>query len=407
MSDVGRGGGSRRRGEPSFAELFEASTSGRQLVSVGDRVEGTVVSVGKEYVFLDLGTRTDGLLPLAEVERDGAVTVEVGDRIEVLATSVRDGAVMCARRVGAATREDRGADREAALATLAEAFETGMPVEGLVKESNKGGYSVSLLGLRAFCPISQIQRGFCEDPSEHVGRTYSFAIVELDGSGRNVVVSRRRLLEAEAEVVEAERWKTLEVGQVLTGTVSSMKSYGAFVDIGGVEGLLHVSEISFDRIGDPSDVLAPGQQVEVAIKELDREKKRISLSLKALAEDPWLAAAERLGEGVVLTGRVSRLARFGAFVEVDKGVEGLLHISELGGERHIATPREVVKPGDEVRVRVLSVDAERRRIALALAGDEDEAEAAEALETMRKKGRSGGGGGLGTFGDLFKDALKK
>jgi small subunit ribosomal protein S1 len=398
---------SRRDGD-SFAEMLEASMSGRRLVPVGEKVQGTVVSIGREYVFLDLGSRAEGLLPVSDVTVDGKVTVAKGDRLTVLATAVRDGAVMCALRLGTSPSHDQKSEKGAALDALREARDAGVAVDGTVKEVIKGGFSVTVLGFRAFCPISQIQRGYCDTPEEHVGRTYSFLLVELDPTGRNIVVSRRKLLDAEAEERAASLWQTLEEGAVMSGTVSSLRSYGAFVDLGGVEGLLHVSEIAHERIEDPKDLLTEGQMVQVVIKDIDRERRRISLSLKALTEDHWLTAAERIAEGQLRKGSVSRLARFGAFVELEKGVEGLLHVSELGQGRRVVTPREVLREGQEVVVRVLSVDLERRRISLTLADeDEDRAAAAEAMESLRAQAAVKGGKGLGTLGDLMGPALKR
>lgn len=391
-----------------FAAMFEQSLNSHGSVPMGEKVQAKVVSIGKEHIYLDLGIREDGLLQKTEMEVDGELTVAVGDTITVLPIRMRDGAVTCASRVGAAGAKERSGDKDLALATLQEAYESNMPVEGNVKEVIKGGFSVTLMGLRAFCPISQIDNSYCETPEEHVGHSYSFVVIELDGQGRNIVVSRRKLLEVAAEELAKETWGTLEVGAVHEGVVSNVRSYGAFVDIGGVEGLLHVSEISYERVDDPNDHLSKGQRVRVAIKTIDPDQKRIALSMRMLAEDPWVEASHTLEEGQILEGQVVRLTTFGAFVEIQKGVEGLVHISEMGGGKRLHTPHEVVTVGDNVSVKVLSVDPDSHRISLSM-NDAADAEAIKE-ETERKadfKARSKAGQSLGTFGDLLGKHLKK
>jgi small subunit ribosomal protein S1 len=395
-------------GSASFEALLEQSLAPRRGASIGEKIEARIVSIGKEQVYLDLGTREDGILPRVEVEEDGKLTVEKGDTITVLAVQRRDGAVLCARRVGAAGVSERSGDQEMALATLAEAFEAEMPVEGTVKEVIKGGFTVTVMGQRAFCPISQIDSAYCEHPEEHVGHTYPFLLVELDGRGRNIVVSRRKLLDHEAEERAEKAWEELVEGAVVDGVITNVRSYGAFVDIGGVEGLLHVSEISHERIEDPVDVLQKGQRVKVAIKSIDTAQKRVALSLRMLEEDPWLEAVRVIAEGATLEGEVVRLAPFGAFVEVRKGVEGLVHISQMGGGKRLHTPREAVDVGQKVVVKVLGVDAANRRISLSMDEAATEQAEAEDLERRReyqataKPGRS-----LGTLGDILSKHLKK
>jgi len=283
------------------------------------------------------------------------------------------------------------------------AQENGMPVEGTVAESVKGGFSVTVMGQRAFCPISQIDNKYTENPADHVGQTYVFEIVKIEENGRNIVVSRRRLLAREAEIHAEKIWITLAVGQVLEGTVSTLKPYGAFVDVGGIEGLLHVSELSFNRVNDPKDMLAVGQKLNVAIKDIDRDKKKISLSLKSLLKDPWIEVTDSLSVGLVIKGKVTRLAQFGAFVEIQAGVEGLIHVSEMSPDRHVRTPREVVQEGQAVVVRILELDRERRRIGLALESEDEpltnESVAASTASAVKH--------GFGTLADKFGKALKQ
>ncbi len=402
------GGNRPPQSDGSFAQMLQDSLGGGGNVPIGEKINATIFNIGKDYVFLDLGGREEGLLQRTEVEEDGELTVKVGDTIAVFTIKVRDGAFICGLRVGAAGMSESPGDSEMALMTLREAYDSGMPVEGSVKEVIKGGFSITVMGLRAFCPISQIADSYTENPEEHLGHTYGFAVIELDGSGRNIVVSRRKLLEAEAQELAATLWDRIEEGAVYNGEVKSVKSYGAFVDIGGIQGLLHVSEIDYDRVEDPHDAFKIGDKVRVIIKSIDREQQRVALSRKALLDDPWIEAEQTIKEDAVLKGIVVRLAQFGAFVELRKGIEGLVHISEMGGGKHLRSPREVVKLDDEITVKVLNFDAENHKISLSMDDVERDAERGEtvsALAHQREARRVGPG--LGTFADLFGDKLKK
>jgi small subunit ribosomal protein S1 len=391
--------------DPAFEALLEQSFKEQTKLAPGDRVDARVISVGPEWVFLNLGSRHDGALARPEVTaEDGTVTVAPGDTINVFIAAFRDGSFICTKRMGMAANklQDEHDGKEAVLESLRTAQDSGMPVEGTVAESVKGGFSVTVMGQRAFCPISQIDNKYTENPADHVGQTYAFEITKIEEGGRNIVVSRRRLLAREAEEQAEKIWGTLAVGQVLEGTVSTLKPYGAFVDVGGIEGLLHVSELSFNRVNDPKDMLSVGQKLNVAIKDIDQAKKKISLSLKSLLKDPWIEGSEALSVGLVLKGKVTRLAQFGAFVELKPGVEGLLHVSEMSSDRRVRTPREVVQEGKAVVVRILDVDRDRHRIGLALESD-DEPLTGEAVETSRAAPK----GGFGTLADKFGQALKQ
>jgi len=391
--------------DDDFEQMLNESFAATAGVAAGEKREATVAKIGREWIYLDLGARSEGLLSRLEVERDGEVTIEEGQRLTVLTTGSRDGAVICALRLGKAGSGERVKDSGEALAALTDAFESEMPVEGTVKEVNKGGLSVSLMGLRAFCPLSQIERGYCEDPSQHVGRTHPFLITRIEEGGRNIVVSRKRLLEREAAELAREAMTTLAEGEVREGTVKSLKPYGAFVDIGGFEGLLHVSELAHTRVDDPAELLSVGQTVQVQVKEIDATAQKISLSLKALARDPFVDATAGLASGTVLRGRVTRIAPYGAFVEIAPGVEGLVHISRLAAGRRVNTPREVVQTGEEIDVLVVEIDAEARRISLERIDEDAEAERVATEEFRREtKPRSGG---MGTLGDLLAGKLKK
>jgi small subunit ribosomal protein S1 len=363
---------------------------------VGEEVRGRVLSIGRDAVFLDLGTKSDGMIEIAELrDADGKLTVEVGDTVEgrVVEVGGKHGCVVIRRLMGRLGPE--------ALADLEQARAHGIPVEGQVTAVNKGGVEVTVAGTRAFCPMSQLDLRPVGDAAALVGQRLAFRITKLERGprGLDLVLSRRALLEEEQQARADQTRGHLAIGAVMTGKVTALKDFGAFVDLGGIEGLIHLSELSFQRVAHPKDVLGVGQEVEVQVKRIEktddpRQPERVALSLKSLERDPWLDATERFPEGARLPGVVARLETFGAFVELAAGVEGLVHLSELGtGKKNVRHPREVVKIGQTVQVTVLSVDPKQRRISLSMAdlGDGGEAGAAPADKVS-----------LGTFADLLK-----
>jgi len=373
-----------QKGEESFADKMKASFRPAARVKVGEVAEGKVIAIGKDGVFLDLGIRAEGLLDREECERSGELTVQPGDVLQVLVTSFRDGIFHCTARLRRAGRSDsRAAKDSPSLAMLREAHAARIPVEGKVKAVNKGGFDVQIMGLKAFCPISQIERSYCQNPEAHLEKAYSFLITQFEEDGRNIVVGRKELLQAEEKERAQRLWQELEVGQVREGAVTSVHDYGAFVNIGGAEGLLHVSEISYQKIQSAREALQPGQPLKVAIIRLDPEAGKISLSLKALLADPWVAAGEKLAIGVELPGKVVHMKPFGAFVEIFPGVTGLLHVSRLGTGRRISHPKEVLSIGDEVRVRILAVDPQRKTLSLTM--EEPEEDFSGELERMKQR----------------------
>jgi small subunit ribosomal protein S1 len=392
----------------NFEDLLNESFAAEASIAIGQKITATVVSIGAEYVFLDLGTRSEGMVLREELTQDGELTVEVGSQIEVVTSALKDGAMLCATRLGQGSVE-RTDDTAALVAQLQDAFDAGLSVEGKVKEVNKGGFNVDIFGVRAFCPISQIDSSYCDTPDEHVGKTYEFMITRLENDGRNVVISRRVLLQKAAELAKEKAFETLEVGQVLDGTVSSLQPYGAFVRMGDVEGLLHISEISHTRLKHPEEVLAPGQSLRVQIRELDAVKKKISLSMKSLLEDPWDEFAATTATGMVFVGKVMKIADFGAFVEVSNGIQGLVHVSQMKTGAHVSNPRSVVSVGQEVEVRVLEVDPQTRRVSLTMVDREaeQEQENAQAFRTASQKSSASGAASMGTLGDLLGNSLKK
>ena len=346
--------------EVSFEELLKASSEapGRKLFP-GDKVSGKVLKVGKETVFVDLGGKSEGVAEIQEfLDKEGNLTVKQGDWVEMRVASIRDGIHLTKGM------KVQGAD---SLDILREAKENLIPVEGKVTGVVKGGLEVNFSGIRAFCPLGQIDLRFCEKPEEHVGAKYPFRILEIKEKGKNVVVSRRALLEEEQEKNLKETLSRLKPDLECDGKVTKLAAFGAFVDIGGIEGMVHISEISHGRINHPSEILKPGQQVRVKVMKIETDKEarpKISLSIKALEPDSW---EKGLGfeEGEIIHGKVSRLTDFGAFVEVAPGVDGLVHISEISYQR-VTHPNKFLHEGDSVDVLVMGIDREMRRISLSI-----------------------------------------
>jgi small subunit ribosomal protein S1 len=350
----------------------------------GDGISGKIISIGQTSVFVDVGGKAEGQLDRSQVsDPEGKLLVKVGDTIEARVVGDEGGVLSLRVKLG------RGPE---ARAELQQAAELGIPVEGLVTEVVKGGVSVDVAGVRGFCPASQIDARFVEDLNAYVGQRLQFRITRYEP--RNLVLSRRALVEEEKQKLATETRKRLEPGAVLRGKVVGFKPFGAFVDVGGIEGMLHISELGHTRVERPEDVLRMGQELDVAV--LKVEGDRISLSLKALAADPWRDATASLAEGQRVKGTITRLQPFGAFVEIAPGVEGLVHISELGANRRINHPKEVVSIGQQVEAVVLAVDHDKRRLSLSMAAskDADAEDVAAARPSAPQK--------LGTFGDLLK-----
>ncbi|OGL20366.1 MAG: hypothetical protein A3F92_00170 [Candidatus Rokubacteria bacterium RIFCSPLOWO2_12_FULL_71_22] len=387
-----------------FATLFAGQEALRPL-QVGEPVRGRVIHVTAESVFVDVGGKGEAWIDRAElVDEEGRLRVAVGDEVEATVMSTGD-------EVRLSYKLRRGARARQALAL---ALETGVPVEGRVAAVIKGGYEVTVGGLRAFCPVSQMDVRRAETAAEdYVGRVLEFRVVSYGDRGRNIVLSRRRLLEERAAQAAEETRKTIVPGAVLPGTVAALAEFGAFVDLGGVQGLVPLSELSHSRVGRPADRLRVGEAVTVKVLRLDEAKGRITLSLKALEGDPWAAVPGRLRERQVVRGRAARATDFGVFVELLPGVDGLLHVSEIPRNRQAAV-REAASTGAELDVIVVALDAEKHRIALALApadavvGEQMASAREEQAETQAYLGaaaKKGGGFGL-TLGERLKQARR-
>ena len=357
-----------------FGAVFEASLAAesgpaRPGFAEGDQVRGRVVHIGSDNVFVDLGAKSEGYVSRGELsDGEGKLAVEVGDEIEAYVVSITSGGIQLSKGLSQSSQ---------AAEALENAFLNGIPVEGRVESQNKGGYEIMIFGERAFCPISQIDIDYTEDPSVHIGQTYRFRIIKFEGGKRtDVVVSRSELLKAEREAQAREIFETLEVGKTLEGRVRNLRPFGAFVDLGGVDGLVHVSELSWDRVGHPKEVVAVGDKVTVTILKLENmdqgpSKARISLSMKASQGNPWDRVGTDFVEGGAYDGEVVRLEPYGAFIQLAQGLDGLAHVSELSLSR-VGHPREVVSVGDNVRVRIKEIDPIRKRIGLSLKDLQDD-----------------------------------
>jgi small subunit ribosomal protein S1 len=347
--------------DPDTGELIPDYESTFPTINEGEVVNGTVVRVDKDEVLVDIGYKSEGVIPVSELSIRRSVNpadeVSVGDEIAALVMTKEDAE-------GRLILSKKRARFELAWKAIEQAHEQGRPVTGRVIEVVKGGLILDL-GVRGFLPASLVDIRRVQDLDEFLGQELNCKVIELNRSRNNVVLSRRAVLEEERKADRQRILDGLNPGDVVKGTISNIVDFGAFVDLDGMDGLIHISELSWSHVNHPSEVLEIGQEVEVKVLDIDRERQRISLGLKQTQADPWQQVLESYNEGDVVSGKVTKVVTFGAFVEILPGVEGLVHISELA-QHHVENPREVVSQGDTVNVRILEVDAERRRLSLSL-----------------------------------------
>ncbi|WP_432737944.1 30S ribosomal protein S1 [Maridesulfovibrio sp. FT414] len=356
-------------GEESFAELFEAFQSeSNDNLQVGDKIKGTVISITKDSVFIDTGSKVDGVVDRDELtDGEGELTVKDGDTVELFVISMNNNEIVLSKAMSGA----------GGLNMLREAYENKVPVEGKVAETCKGGFRVKMMHRKVFCPVSQIDTTFVEDAESFVGTTHNFQIIKFEENGRNIVVSRRVLLEQEQEKVREQFVKDVNADAVLEGKVTKIMPFGVFVELApGVEGMVHVSELSWSRTAKPEEIVQPGDEVSVRVLSVETREDgkglKIALSLKQLQADPWDEIEGKINAGDKITGKVVRCAEFGAFVEIAPGVEGLVHISEMSYTKRVHKAEDEVAPGQEVAVMVKDIDMAKRRISLSMkdaAGD--------------------------------------
>ena len=385
--------------EDDFEKMFEASQQARRIEK-GRTIEGTVVAIGEESALVDVGGKSEAEIDVDELKNeDGDLEVAVGDRIQATVVSTAGGLKLSRKlALGAVSARQ-----------LEDAYRAGLPVEGRVEREVKGGYEVRVARQRAFCPASQIDiagpaKAGQHGPAQHIGRVYRFLITEYKEGGRNLVVSRRTLLEQEQQAQAAEVRKSIVEGAVMTGRVVSVRDFGAFVELGGgIQGLLHVSEMAWARIADPSQVAKPGDEITVKVLRVDADTQKISLGLKQLLGDPWSKAGETYKPGQLLSGRVTRVADFGLFVELEPGVEGLVPASETGIGRD-GDLKKAFPIGKELQFVVSDVDTGARRIRLSLTDVQKMREADEVRE-YTARGDAKPAEGFGSMADKLRDAL--
>lgn len=380
--------------EKSFAELLGESEPDSGWLKPGQRVEAMIVKITPEWVFIDVGGKHEGYLDRKEfLDAEGEMTVKEEDTVRAYFLSSQHNEKLFTTKVGAG---------EAGRAFLEDAARGGIPVEGLVEREVKGGFEIKVGGgSRGFCPFSQMGLVRAESPANWVGQRLTFKIIEFGERGRNIVLSRRAILEEEQAKVREGLKASLKEGMPVKGKIVSVQKFGAFADIGGIQALIPISEIAWEHVTDIGERLSVGQEVEAVILKLDWEGNRISLSLRSNLPDPWERVEKEFPVGASFTGTVARLTKFGAFVTLLPGVDGLVHISKLGKGKRITHPSEVLAEGQSVAVKIEAIDRENKRISLAPLGDTEE-ETAEELEDYQKYV----GKAPGSFGSLG-DALQK
>ena len=345
--------------EESFAAMLEESLAGQQM-RPGSLLTGRVVEIGPDIVMVSAGLKSDSAIPASQFrDETGALTVGVGDEVEVALDAVEDG-------FGETRLSREKAKRAQAWRRLENAFESSDNVSGVISGKVKGGFTVDIDDIRAFLPGSLVDVRPVRDTSYLEGKPLEFKVIKLDPRRNNVVVSRRAVVEIENSAEREALLERLDEGAVMNGVVKNLTDYGAFVDLGGIDGLLHITDMAWRRVRHPTEVVNVGDEIEVKVLKYDRERNRVSLGLKQLGEDPWVSIAQRYPEGSRIAGRVTNIADFGAFVEIEEGVEGLVHVSEMDWTNRNIHPSRVVQIGDETQVMILDVDEERRRISLGI-----------------------------------------
>lgn len=343
----------------SFAQLFEESLNQTQM-RPGAIITGTVVDINDDFVVVNAGLKSEGVIPVSQFfGEDGELEVSIGDNVEVALDSVEDG-------FGETRLSREKAKRAETWTKLEAAHEAGETVTGVITDKVKGGFTVELDHIRAFLPGSLVDVRPVRDTSYLEGKDLEFKVIKLDQRRNNVVVSRRAVVEEEGGAEREAILENMQEGAVVKGVVKNLTDYGAFVDLGGVDGLLHITDMAWKRVKHPSEIVQVGDEIEVKVLKFDRERMRVSLGLKQMGDDPWVDISRRYPEGTRLFGKVTNIADYGCFVELEEGVEGLVHVSEMDWTNKNIHPSKVVQLGDEVEVMVLDIDEERRRISLGM-----------------------------------------
>jgi small subunit ribosomal protein S1 len=370
-------------------------------INHGQMIETVVIKISKDWVFIDSGGKSEGHIVINEFkDDDGNITIKEGDKIQAYFLSSRNNERLFTTRL-AIDKTDKD--------LLKEAYHSRIPIEGIVEKEIKGGFEIRIAGnTRAFCPYSQMGSHQVTESDKYIGRQLTFRIIEYGEKGRNIIVSNKAAIEEERRKQRDTLRESLKEGMIVSGEITSIRKFGAFVDVGGIEGLIPISEVSWDRVEDIGSVLSIGQKVDVYITKLDWDNERFSFSLKEVLPDPWTDIAHRYPEGSSHLGKVSRLTSFGAFVALESGVEGLLHVSELGKDKRINRPNEVLEMDQVIQVRISRVDEGRKRISLSiLSNDEEFRQEDDYKRRLIEGGKGFSSGSFGMLGDLLKAKLEK
>ena len=346
--------------EDSFSDLLEKYDSGQKNdLNVGDKISGKIIAIGQDTVFVDTGSKLDGMVDKSTLlDENGEFPYEVGHELNLFVVSTNNDEIILSNVISGIND----------FALLKNAYENEIPVEGKVVEQCKGGFNIEIMEKRAFCPISQIDAIYVENPEEYLGQTLSFQIIKFEEKGRNLVVSRRQLIQKAQEESKKGFLTNLKVGSIVEAEIKKLMDFGAFAELfPGVEGMIHISEISWSRVNNTQDALEKGQKVKAVVLEIQNEPKlKISLSMKQISENPWHKQDLGIKAGDKINGKVVRLAKFGAFIEIFPGIEGLCHISEMSYIKRILKPEDILNIGDEVDVMVKDIDMDNKKISLSL-----------------------------------------
>jgi small subunit ribosomal protein S1 len=384
--------------EKTFAELLAESRLEKDWLQRGQKIEAKIVKITKDWVFLDLGGKSEGYLDRKELlNADGHLTVKEGDTIQAYFLSSQHNEKLFTTRVS-------GGD--AARTYLEDAWKSGIPVEGVVEKETKGGFEIKIAGtIRGFCPYSQMGLARVDRPDDFVGKRWSFIITEYGEKGRNLILSHRAILEEEQRQQKERMKALLKEGMSVKGIILSVHDFGAFMDVGGLQGLLPISEIGWGRVANIHDTLAVGQSFDVVITKLDWEKDRITLSVKETLPDPWEKVVLKYPEGSSQLGVVARLTKIGAFVTLESGIDGLVHISKLAHGKRIKHPSEILKEGQTMEVRIEKIDREKKRLSLTLAGADDGTQKGDGEDYRNYLAKANHS--MGSLGDLLKENVKE
>lgn len=386
--------------EESFEELLDQSIGKPVHFNPGEKVEALITQITRESVFIDVGGKSDGYIVINEfLDDEGNITLKEGDTINVYFLSSRNNEMLFTTRL---TADTTGTEH------LEEAYHSGIPVEGLVEKEIKGGFEVKIAGnIHAFCPYSQMGLHRVEDTGQYIGQHLTFKIIEYGKKGRNIIISNRTVLEEERQRQKDALRETLEEGMTVSGQITSIRKFGAFVDIGGLEGLIPISEISWGRVEDINSIVSVGDKVDAVIQKLDWENDKFSFSLKETLPNPWNNIGLKYPEGSIHKGKVARLVPFGAFVTLEPGIDGLVHISELGKEKRIHHPREVLEEDQTIQVKVARVDEEQQRLSLEMIPEGQGSEEIDYYKKHFAAGSERSSGSLGTMGDILRAKMDK